>query len=488
MEYINLTIFEMHKALVAKEVTPLQLTEAAIKLLKKDKNNVLEADNFANALLEAEKLTEPEEGNVFWGIPILIKDNISTKGIETTASSQVLEGYIPLFDATVVSKLKEAKAIILGKTTMDELGMGGSGLTGKKGTIYNPWDESKKRIIGGSSGGSAAAVAAGIVPFSLASDTGDSIRKPAGHAGLVGFKPTWGRISRYGLFTFASSLDHVGYFTRSTLDAALALNLLAGHDEKDLSSAKRPLEDYTARINNGLSGIKIAVINEVFELADKKYQEFMLQNLGELEKAGAIINRINIDKKLLEALFPTYYIISCAEASSNNARLDGIKYGKQSEGATYEEIMIKSRSESFSDQIKERMVFGAYALNKNNREHYYDSALKVRRLIVDAYSKILEEYDVIYVPATKDVAPTISDASNRSTPSSDEMIISNHLGAANLGGFPSITLPLGFKYNLPLGINLTVKPFEEAKLFQIAQGVENITGQFNLFANWRKKQ
>lgn len=192
MEYINLTIFEMHKALVAKEVTPLQLTEAAIKLLKKDKNNVLEADNFANALLEAEKLTEPEEGNVFWGIPILIKDNISTKGIETTASSQVLEGYIPLFDATVVSKLKEAKAIILGKTTMDELGMGGSGLTGKKGTIYNPWDESKKRIIGGSSGGSAAAVAAGIVPFSLASDTGDSIRKPAGHAGLVGFKPTWG--------------------------------------------------------------------------------------------------------------------------------------------------------------------------------------------------------------------------------------------------------------------------------------------------------
>ncbi|MDY5853712.1 MAG: amidase, partial [Bacilli bacterium] len=263
MDYLAMTLVELHKCLVNKEITPVELVKLALDQLHASPDNAVETFNDEEALKEASLLGEPEVDNIFWGIPVCVKDNIATKGLLTTASSEILKDYVPVFDATVVKKLKDAKAIIIAKTTLDELAMGGTGMTGHKGYTYNPWDPTHKRQVGGSSAGSATVVSAGIVPFALGSDTGDSIRKPASYAGLVGMKPTWGRISRFGLFAFATSLDHVGYFTRSVEDAAYALNLLAGRDLNDSTSSSKPVDDYTSLLNTSIEGKNIAVIDEI---------------------------------------------------------------------------------------------------------------------------------------------------------------------------------------------------------------------------------
>ena len=481
MGYMHLSLQEIHTAIIDKKVTPIQLVEEALELAKKDTNNSFEYICENEALQRVKKLDPKLSSNLLYGIPVVIKDNYSTKDIPTTASSNILNGYVPIFSAEVVTRLEKAGAIVIGKTTMDELGMGGTGTAGHLGTTYNPWDKSKTHIIGGSSCGSAAAVAAGIVPFAIGSDTGDSVRKPASYGALVGMKPTWGRISRFGLFPFAASLDHVAYFTRNVADSASLLNVLAGRDEKDYSSSLKPVEDYSSGLNVDIKGKKIAVIKLIVEsTTNQKIVDAFNKTVAQLKEKGAIVDYVSIDEKILEAIYPTYIIISSAEANSNNANLDGINFGAREDGKTYEEIVVNTRTKGFSKLIKKRFIIGGYSLLKENREELFIRALKCRRLIVNAFNNVLKEYDVIMCPAAPTVAPLISQAHGAFN--STTIIADNYMAFANMAGLPSITLPLGFDESLPFGINLTAKAFDESNLFGIAQRVEDITGLKNLVA------
>ena len=479
MDYLAMTLVELHKCLVNKEITPLELVKLALDELHASPDNAVETFNDEEALKEASLLGEPEVDNIFWGIPVCVKDNIATKGLLTTASSEILKDYVPVFDATVVKKLKDAKAIIIAKTTLDELAMGGTGMTGHKGYTYNPWDPTHKRQVGGSSAGSATVVSAGIVPFALGSDTGDSIRKPASYAGLVGMKPTWGRISRFGLFAFATSLDHVGYFTRSVEDAAYALNLLAGRDLNDSTSSSKPVDDYTSLLNTSIEGKNIAVIDEIVDcIKDKTIVDAFNDSLKKLESLGAKINHISVPSKVLKTILPTYMIISNCESSSNNACLDGIKYGPRLDGKTYEEVMINSRTKGFSPAIKRRFVIGSFCLLKENQEELLFKAQRMRHYLVDCVNKILETNDVIYLPAAPSVAYEFT---HKADQLSDEYLIAdNHMALGNFAGLPSITVPLGFENGLPFGVNFMGKAFAESEVFQFAAALERITNLKNL--------
>lgn len=479
MNYLSKNIYQIHEALVNKEVTPFDLVKEALERIKNDTNNAFEYVYEKEAIKIAEALTkeEIEVDNPLWGIPFAIKDNFSTKDIPTCASSKLLEGYVPTFDSEVYTRLLNIKAIPIAKTTLDELAMGATGSSGHKGKTFNPWDESKTRIIGGSSCGSAAACAAGIVPFSIGSDTGDSVRKPASYSALVGFKPTWGRISRYGLFTFAASLDHVAYFTRNVKESALLLNILGGHDDKDTTSSILPLEDYEKELENNNQTYKLVVIKELYEdIEDQTIKDSFNKMTDDLKEKGYKIDYVSIDRDLLKALNAAYYIISSAEATSSNANLDGIKFGVNKDADTYEEMLFKVRTEGFSDRIRRRFVIGSLSLLEENQQEIYLRALRFRRLIVETFNGILDKYDAIILPASPTVAPLFGDDIPKKSFNKDASISDNYLAFANLGGYPSITLPLGFEERLPFGVNITSHHFTESKLLKIAQTVEDVTG------------
>lgn len=481
MSYLDLTVKEIHEALINKKVTPLELTKEALKRAKENNDNCFEYICEKEALEKATQLKEPID-NLFWGIPYVLKDNFSTKNIPTTASSNILNGYIPLFDATVKQKLDEAGAILIGKSTLDELAMGGTGTSGHLGTTYNPYDPKHNHLVGGSSCGSASLVASLVVPFSIGSDTGDSIRKPAHNAGLVGYKPTWGLISRYGLFPFSPSLDHVGYFTRSVYDAASLLNILSGHDENDMTSSYKEQIDYCQGIENENKNFKIAVIEDIYnELINPKIKESFDNLVNQLKNKGFAIDFIKFDNDLLKAIYPTYFILSCAEATSNNANLDGIKFGPRFEGNTYQEVMTKARSEGFSELIKRRFVIGSYSLMKENQKELFLRAKKARHLIVYAFNDVFKNYDFIMTPASKDVAPLKEGASDALR--KEYKIIDDYLAFANFGGFPSITLPIGQdkdNLNLPYGVSINAPIFKDKELFNFSNTVEKITHLKNL--------
>ena len=481
MKYMNLSILQIHEAILNGEVTPLELVKEALESAKKDDNNAFEYICEKEALEKVNNLDPSKKDSPLYGIPVVIKDNYCTKDIPTTGSSNILNGYLPIFSSEVVLRLEKAGAIVIAKSTMDELAMGGSGTTGHLGTTYNPWDKSKTHLIGGSSCGSAASVAAGIVPYSIGSDTGDSVRKPASYSALVGLKPTWGRISRFGLFPFATSLDHVAYFTRNVTDSALLLNVLAGRDNKDFSSSFKPVEDYTKRLNESVKGKRIAVIKEIVEsISNTNIKDAFNKNISALKEQGAIVESVSIDHKLLKAIYPTYIIISCSESTSNNANLDGVNFGPRESGESFEEIMTNTRTKGFSRLIKRRFVIGGYSLLRENQDELFLRAQKCRRLIVNSFNKIFESYDAIYCPASPTTAPLISGDSDAL---SDEYLIAdNYMAFANMGGFPSITLPLGFDEKLPFGGNLTAKPFDESCLLSIAKTIENCTGLKDLVA------
>ena len=486
MDYLDMGIAEIHSALVKKEVTPLELVRLALQKAKDNKENTFEYICEAEALEFAATLVEPEEDNLLWGIPYACKDNFSTKGIPTTASSNILEGYVPLFDATVVKKLAEKKAVLIGKTTLDELAMGGTGTTGHKGTTFNPYDPDHKHLIGGSSCGSAVAVAAGIVPFAIGSDTGDSVRKPASYGGLVGMKPTWGRISRYGLFCFAPSLDHVAYFTRSVEDSAMLLNALAGRDEMDSTSSFQPMDNYASGLDNELKGKRIAIVNGILDtIRNKKLISAFQKSVDQLILAGACIDYVDFPTELLHAIYPTYIVISCAEATSSNANLDGIKFGPYRGGATYQEVMSNARTKGFSELIKRRFVIGSFALMSENREELFERAQKARARIVQVTNQILADHDAIYLPASPSTAPVVGGSSDQL--SDERLIADNYLQIGNFAGLPSITLPLTMLDGYPIGVNLTGKAFDEKNLFGIAKSVERITGLEGLDVNVRKE-
>ena len=489
MNYLDLTIKEIHEALLEGKTNPVELTKEALKRAKENKDNAFEMIIEEDALKKAEELSKlpvPKD-NYFFGIPYIAKDNFSTKGYETTASSNILNGYVPLFDATVIKYLNEAGAILIAKSTLDELAMGGTGTSGHKGVTYNPWDKSHTRLVGGSSCGSAAAVSDAIVPFALGSDTGDSVRKPASYAGLVGFKPTWGLVSRFGLFPFAPSLDHVAYFTRSVFDSALATELLSKHDENDSTSSYKERPNYLD-LNSSVEGKKIAVINGIYKsIADKKVIKDFDKNIEFLKKNGAKVDFIDVDADLLKAIYPSYIVISCAEATSNDANLDGIKFGPNYGGKTYSEVMFNARTKGFSALIKRRFVIGSYALMRENQEEVFLRAQRARHLIVNTFNKIFETYDAVYCPAAPSIAPLINKSSENIN--EDFMIADNWLAIGNFGGYPSITLPIGLENDMPFGANLMCKPFDEVNLFNIALKIEEGTGLKNLnYPAYAKKE
>lgn len=481
MSYLDLTITELHAALLEEKVTPLELAKEAIKRAREDSNNAFEYISEKEALEAVAHLDEKDKNNIMWGIPFVIKDNFSTKDIPTTGSSNMLNGYKPPFSSEVYQRLLNAGGIPIGKTTLDEIAMGGSGMTGHLGYTFNPYDPTHELIVGGSSCGSAAAIAASISPLGIGSDTGDSVRKPASYAGLVGFKPTWGRISRYGLFPFATSLDHVAYFTRSVEDSAATLDILAGFDKKDASSSHEPTKEHLKSLNTCISGLKIAIIKEIYDsIGDKNIRETFEKTLVSLKEKGAIINYVSLDYRLCEALFPTYFILSCAESTSNNAYLDSIRFGARHDGKTYEEIIKKARTEGFSERIKKRFIIGAFSLLSENQEDMFLMAQKCRRLIVDAVNSILKDNDVIYLPASPTTAPRF----DRETPSlfDSYFVAENYLVIANFAGLPSLTLPLGKINNMPFGGNITGRAFDEQTVLNVSLAIQEITGLKNLSA------
>ena len=474
MEYLHLSITELHTLLKEGKVTPKQLVDEAIAKAKADSDNCFEYIMEKEAYEFVNKLGAFDDSNPLWGIPFVIKDNFSTKDVPTCSSSDILKGYVPVFSATAYQKLIDKKAIPIGKTTLDELAMGGTGTSGHKGKTYNPWDETHTHQIGGSSSGSASAVAASIVPFSIGSDTGDSARKPASHGGLVGMKPTWGRISRYGLFPFATSLDHVGFFTRNVRDSAILLNALAGRDDKDFSSSFKPVDKYEEALLNP-RGKRIAVIKEILNsINNEEIKNTFMNTVYDLKNAGFTVDFVSFDKKLLRIAYPVYMVLSCAEATSNNANLDGIKFGPREAGDTYENIVRNTRTKCFSESVKKRFVIGSFSLLGENQEEIFKKAQKARRLIVEETNRILKDYDAIYCPAAPTTAPLFDERKDKL---SDEYLIDdNWLTIGNFGGFPSLTLPIGFSMGLPFGANFTCRPFEEKELFAIASVLEEITG------------
>ena len=482
MSYLDLSIVEMHEAIVSGKVTPLELAKEAIERAKKDTNNAFEYICEKEALEAAANLDESKKNNLLWGIPYALKDNFSTKDIPTTASSNILNGYTPIFSSEVYKKLTDQGAILIGKTTLDELAMGGSGTTGHLGKTFNPWAPSHTHQIGGSSCGSAAACAAGIVPFAIGSDTGDSVRKPASHAALVGIKPTWGRISRFGLFPFAPSMDHVGFFTRNVKDSAIVLEALSGRDVKDATSSTEKVEEYSKNINDSLKDKRFAVIKEINDsISDKEIRKAFDDMVTKMKSSGAIVEDVSVDINLCKAIYPTYIVISCCEAGSNNANLDGIKFGPRFEGDGYEEVMTKARTKGFSELIKRRFIIGSYCLLRDNRNETFERAQRCRRLIVNAVNRILEKYDGILLPASPTTAPLFNSSSSDKL-SNEYLVADNWMAIGNFAGLPSITRPIGFENGLPFGANLTCKKFAETELYGLAQGIENITGLKNLVA------
>ncbi len=468
-------IDDLRKSLDNKEITSEELFQKANQLA----HDTQDQYNSFVTIIDKYKCKKKQDTYIT-GIPYALKDNFSTSNILTTASSNILKDYVPVYDATVYKKLKDAGAILVGKTVLDELAMGGTGTTGHTGVVKNPWDE--RRQIGGSSAGSAAAVALGIVPFALGSDTGDSIRKPAAFGGIVGYKPTYGLISRYGLFAFASSLDHVGCFTRCVRDAAIVTDVIKGQDEHDMTSLKDDGTMLVDSLEKDITGKKLFYIKEIcdksqYDPKDEELQQ-VLENFEQLlencKKKGFIVEGVSIERYLLEAIYPTYMTISCAEATSNNANLTGIQFGPRAEGNSIDEIMFQARTKGFSELIKRRFILGSYILQKENQEKLYLNACRVRRLIVEKMTELFKTYDALILPASGGVAPYFEDSSDQL--SDRYLLLENHMAIGNFGGFPSITIPSGFVHDMPIGVNITGAVRDDATVLNIANQIEKITG------------
>lgn len=467
----NKFIDDMRVSLDNKAITSDSLfEEARSKAIKYQ-------DEYNSFVTILDKKEELDSNSIISGIPYALKDNISTSGILTTGSSNILKDYIPLYDATVYRKLKEAGAVLVGKTVLDELAMGGTGTTGHTGVVRNPWDSS--RMIGGSSAGSASAVALGIVPFAIGSDTGDSIRKPAGYGGVVGYKPTYGRVSRYGLFAFASSLDHVGVFSRCVKDTAYVMDIIKGHDDKDMTSLPDDDVSYVNNLSNDVKGRKLFYIKEALEVTSNSDDfKAILDNfygvISKCRELGMEVEEVSFRKDLLEAIYPAYNVISCAEATSNNSNLTGFIFGNRKDGNNVNDIMMNTRTEGFSELIKRRFVIGSYVLKKENQDKLFLNACRVRRLIVDKMNELFETYDGLIMPTSADVAPGFGTTSDKL--SDEYLILGNHLVIGNFGGFPSISIPSGFVNNMPISVNITGRVKEDDVVLNMASKLEEVLG------------
>ena len=478
---MNKDISTLHEELVNKKVTSDELVEESLKLSheSQDKYNA-----FVTIIDDAKGVDVTDD--LLSGIPFGIKDNYSTKGILSTGSSNTLKDYIPFFDATALTNLYKHGAVPVNKTVMDEFGMGGTGTTGHTGIVLNPWD--KSRMCAGSSAGSACAVAAGVYPYALGSDTGDSIRKPAAYCGIVGYKPTYGMISRYGLFPFASSLDTCGVLTRSVKDAAIVVDAMKGIDPKDMTSFDSSNIHLNDSLNGDIKGKKLCYIDELVNIDNypnasdelKKHLNNFMEKIEEIKSLGAEVECKHVDKTILDAVASVYIVISCAEATSNMSNLTGIVFGARTEGESYQEMMKNYRTENFSSLIKRRFIIGSYVLEASNKNRYFYNAQRVRRLIVDMWNKLFEEYDAVILPVGTGPAKYLDDSKN----SHDKSLITldEHLQIGNFGGFPSITIPDGFVSDLPVGLNITGKRYDDENVLNIAYAIEEKLGFKNQIA------
>ena len=468
MDITESTVHELIEKIKNKELTVTEINQAYI-----DRINLREKDIQAFiTVLDKEALERSKNisNNLseLAGIPIGIKDNICTKNIKTTCASKMLENFVSPYDATVVEKLENKGLINIGKLNMDEFAMGGSTEYSAFKVTKNPWN--LKAVPGGSSGGSAAAVAANMVPCALGSDTGGSIRQPASFCGVVGLKPTYGLVSRFGLVAFASSLDQIGPITKDVKDAAILLNVIAGHDEKDSTSENINSKDYTQCLQNNVKGLKIGVPKEYFEEGiNQEVKEKLQETIKKYKELGAEIEEFSLD--IADYALATYYIIACAEASSNLGRFDGIRYGYRTKNySNLKELYRNSRSEAFGSEVKRRIILGTYVLSSGYYDAYYKKAQQVRTLVQKEFDEAFKKYDVLLTPTSPTVAFKIGERSNNPL----EMYLADICTVpVNIAGLPAISIPIAVDSNgMPIGMQLIGNRFEEEKILNAAYTLE----------------
>jgi len=481
MTLFDLRLSDLHNRLQNKELSVSELVESSIARIA-DTDGKIGAFltlNEENARSEAGKLdarlAEGGERGLLFGIPAGIKDNIVTEGLRTTCGSRFLENYDPIYDATVVTKLRAAQSVTVGKLNMDEFAMGGSNENSAFHPVRNPWDV--ERVPGGSSGGSAAAVAAGQVYFTLGSDTGGSIRQPAAYCGVVGLKPTYGLVSRFGLVAFASSLDQIGPITKNVEDSAYVLQAIAGHDERDSTSANVDIPDYVSALTGDVKGLRIGVPKEYMgQGIDPQVKERVLESLKVFESMGAVWEEISLPHT--EYAVATYYLLASSEASSNLARFDGVRYGVRADNpANLLDLYRKSRSEGFGPEVKRRIMLGTYALSSGYYDAYYKKAQQVRTLIKRDFDLAFEKYDLIIGPT----APTPAFKIGEQVGDPLTMYLNDICTIpVSLAGVPAISVPCGAADGLPVGLQIIGKPFDESTVLRAAHAFESQTGFHNL--------
>jgi aspartyl-tRNA(Asn)/glutamyl-tRNA(Gln) amidotransferase subunit A len=476
MDLCGTTAYTLRDEIAAGRVTSVAVTEAMLR-------TIAQCDGELNAYISlmADTALEKARGvdervrrgdalGPLAGIPVAVKDLICTKGVKTTCGSKMLESFVPPYDATVVGKLKAADAVLIGKTNMDEFGMGSSTETSHFGPTRNPHDPS--RVPGGSSGGSAAALASGEAILALGSDTGGSIRQPASFCGVVGLKPTYGRVSRFGLVAYASSLDQIGPMARNVRDCALLMGVLAGYDPKDSTSVGAEVPDYTATLDEGIAGLRIGLPKECYsEGLDEAVKSAVLGMVERLKASGAQVSEVSLPHT--EVAIATYYILAMAEASANLARYDGVKYGFRAEGTkNLFDMYCRTRSEGFGDEVKRRIMLGTYTLSAGYYDAYYRKAQKVRTLIARDFEQALERCDVLIMPTS----PTVAFKLGEKLDDPLQMYLSDiYTISANLAGVPALSVPCGVSSEgLPIGLQIFGRPFEEGTVLKAAYSVERV--------------
>lgn len=480
-ELLELTAHEASKRLESGAISSRELTEAALDRIQSVDGEVKAflTVTAEQALAEADRIDTMRRAGeplpALAGIPVALKDNMCTSGVRTTAGSQILYNFIPPYDATVVTRLKRAGAILIGKTNLDEFAMGSSTENSGYHTSRNPWDTS--RVPGGSSGGSAAAVAAGEAPLALGSDTGGSIRQPASLCGVVGMKPTYGRVSRYGLIAYASSLDQIGPFGKDVEDCALLLQAIAGHDPMDSTSTTVDVPDFRGQLDKPIAGLRVGVPKEYFtQGVTPQVTSAVRAAIDKLAELGAIVEECSLP--YTEYALAAYYIIAPAECSSNLARFDGVKYGlRTKELSSHIGLSEKTRDEGFGDEVKQRIMIGTYTLSAGYYDAYYKRAQQVRTLIRRDFEKAFDSFDVLVAPTSPGTAFKLGDKADPL-----EMKLADVCTIpVNMAGLPGISVPCGFSDGLPIGLQIISKAFDETTLFQVARAYEQAT-------QWHKRR
>ena len=476
MKVHDLTIRELHDRLRRGDLTSTELTQALFDRIEDTDGKigayltVCRDRGMAEARAADARLANGDASSKLLGIPFALKDVLLTDGVPTTCASRILQGFTPPFDATAVRRLKEAGAVLLGKTNMDEFAMGSSTENSGFSVTRNPWNPD--RVPGGSSGGSAAAVAAGQCAAALGTDTGGSIRQPAAFCGVVGLKPTYGRVSRFGVVAYASSLDQVGPITRDVSDCALALQAIAGHDPADSTSVDAPVPDYAAELSRGASGLRVGVPKEYFAAGmQPEVEQAVRQGVRELEKAGAEAVEVSLPRTGYAVA--AYYVIATAEASSNLARYDGMRYGPRAQAEDLTSTYTKSRSQGFGPEVKRRIMLGAYVLSAGYYDAYYLKAQKARTLVRQDFESVLRQCDAIVAPTTPPTAFRIREM----TEDPLRMYLSDIFTIpANLAGLPALSLPCGFdQAGLPIGLQVIGRPFDESTILRLGHAFQQAT-------------